>query len=203
MRPKYNELLYAASRVAPEPMSEKNRPGSGLVKKFYVLSERTALPLQTPQQEMHLFVIGSVHQAATLFVWFPAHGASAVCQSIKTKTAKHCEEHPMWFEEQAQPSSRSAAKKPTLRAAAVQSRSLRFQKHSCGNKKDTVDIPTLVGTVRIDWLQFPVQLTMYWRACPSSKKASAEGSLSRRLPQHGMVLVLRKFRSQLSCREQV
>ena len=63
----------------------------------------------------------------------------------------------MWFEEQPQESRRSAGTEATLRAAAVQSQSLRFQKSSFG------------------------QLTMFWRACPFSKKASAEGSLSRRL----------------------
>ena len=111
VRPKYNELLYAASRVAPEPKSAKNRPGSGLVKILCAKRKNgIAPPNATAGNASVRDWIGASCQAATLFVWFPAHGAPAVCQSIKAKTAKHCEEHPMWFEEQAQPSSRSATK---------------------------------------------------------------------------------------------
>ena len=67
-------------------------------------------------------------------------------------------------------------------------------------RDDTVDVPVLVGTARVDWLQIPVDDVL--EGLSTLKEGICRGVL-RKLLQHGMVLVHKKFRSQWSCREQV
>ena len=84
-----------------------------------------------------------------LHVWFPAHWAPLVFQAIQQKGEQHRKEKPKWFDAPARAT--DSAKMVRERAEALQSRQL--QK---GQMDSRGDIPTLMGKLKVDWIDLPV-----------------------------------------------
>ena len=100
--------------------------------------------LQAPISEW----IGAECPVDYLNVWFPAHWAPLVFQANEDYRAKN----PMWFDAPAQAT--ETIKLVRERAEALQSRELHFQ---AGKMDPEGDIPTLIGRLKVDWIDFPAE----------------------------------------------
>ena len=152
VRPVFQELLHAASRFNLSQEAEFKPLISNLVKVASHLKVRYQTtthinPLSAPISEW----IGAECPIHFLNVWFPAHWAPLVFQAIQQKGEQHRKDYPMWFDAPAQDT--DSAKLRRERAEAIQSRKLHFQK---GKIASQGDIPTLMGKLKVDWIDLPV-----------------------------------------------
>ena len=126
-------------------------------------------------------------------MWFPAHWAPLVFQAIQQKGEPHREENPMWFDAPARDT--DSAKMVRERAEALQSRELHFQKGQMDSKGD---IPTLMGKLKVDWIDLPVDdITKQFGTL---KEVFFAEFFDRRLLLPGLGVEQKKPKSPLSCR---
>ena len=152
VRPVYEELLHAASRFNLSPEAELKRPTSNLVK---IASHVKAKPCDMMNQgDQHTTMtdwLGADCPVDYLNVWFPAHWSPIVLRVLHGREVKYRSEHMLWLDAPALAS--DTARLTTQRKDAVRSRELHFHLGAMDEEKN---LPTLIGKLKIDWLDFPV-----------------------------------------------
>ena len=147
----YEELLYAASRFNRSSGAELKRPTSNLVK----IASR---PKDKPSDMMNA---GAQHTTMTewigadcpvdyLNVWFPAHWAPIVLRELHSREGAYRKTHKLWFDD---PQDSDPPRVIDQRKDALRSRELHFHVGAMDGNKN---LPTLIGKLKIDWLDFPV-----------------------------------------------
>ena len=86
-----------------------------------------------------------------LNVWFPAHWSPIVFRELHEREVKYRREHTLWFDAPALAS--DTARLTNQRKDAVRSRDMHFH---LGAMDQENELPTLIGKLKIDWLDFPV-----------------------------------------------
>ena len=152
VRPVYEELLHAASRFNLSPDAELKRPTSNLVK---IVSHAKTKPCDMMNQgDQHTTMtdwLGADCLVDYLNVWFPAHWSPIVLRELHGREVKYRSEHMLWFDAPALAS--DTARLIAQRKDAVRSRELHFHLGAMDEEKN---LPTLIGKLKIDWLDFPV-----------------------------------------------
>ena len=153
VRPVYQGLLHAASRFNTTPSAELKRPVSRLVEiLIHQKGKGKEIPSPTATNAIICDWIGAACPVDFLNVWFPAHWAPTVLETIKQREAQQRVENAMCFDEPNQ--AHDSAKLRAERAEDLQSRVMRYQNLAVGKNGK---IPTLICSARIDWFQFPVE----------------------------------------------
>ena len=152
VRPVYEELLHAASRFNLSPTAELKRPTSNLVKiASHVKSKPGDAIIQGDQHTTMTDWLGADCPVDFLNVWFPAHWSPIVLRELHEREVKYRGKHMLWFDDPAMAS--DTAKLTAQRRDAVKSRELHFHLGAMDEEKN---LPTLIGKLKIDWLDFPV-----------------------------------------------
>ena len=152
VRPVYEELLHAASRFNLSPDAELKRPTSNLVKiASHVKSKPGDAMNQGDQHTTMTDWLGADCPVDFLNVWFPAHWSPIVLRELHGREVKYRSEHVLWFDAPAMAS--DTARLISQRRDAVRSRELHFHLGAMDEEKN---LPTLIGKLKIDWLDFPV-----------------------------------------------
>ena len=152
VRPVYEELLHAASRFNLSPEAELKRPTSNLVKIASHVKEKPCdLINQSDQHTTMTDWLGADCPVDFLNVWFPAHWSPIVFPELHEREVKYRSEHMLWFDAPALAS--DTARLTNQRNDAVRSRELHFHLGAMDREKK---LPTLIGKLKIDWLDFPV-----------------------------------------------
>ena len=152
VRPVYEELLHAASRFNLSPAAELKRPTSNLVKiASHVKSKPGDAMIQGDQHTTMTDWLGADCPVDFLNVWFPAHWSPMVLRELHEREVKYRGKHRLWFDDPAMAS--DTAKLTAQRRDAVKSRELHFHLGAMDEEKN---LPTLIGKLKIDWLDFPV-----------------------------------------------
>ena len=152
VRPVYEELLHAASRFNLSPTAELKRPTSNLVKiASHVKSKPGDAIIQGDQHTTMTDWLGADCPVDFLNVWFPAHWSPIVLRELYEREVKYRDEHKLWFDDPARASDTSRL--ISRRRDAVKSRELHFHLGAMDAGKN---LPTLIGKLKIDWLDFPV-----------------------------------------------
>ena len=86
-----------------------------------------------------------------LNVWFPAHWSPIVFRELQEREVKYRQEHMLWFDALALAS--DTTKLINGRTDAVRSRKMHFH---LGSMDQEGQLPTLIGKVKIDWIDFPL-----------------------------------------------
>ena len=152
VRPVYEELLHAASRFNLSPAAEHKRPTSNLVKIASHVKEKPRDPRN--QSDHHTTMtdwLGADCPVDYLNVWFPAHWSPIVFRELQDREVKYRQEHMLWFDAPA-----LASDTPKLineRTDAVRSRNMHFH---LGSMDQEGHLPTLIGKLKIDWIDFPL-----------------------------------------------
>ena len=145
VRPVYEELLHAASRF-------NKRPTSNLVKiASHVKSKPGDAIIQGDQHTTMTDWLGADCPVDFLNVWFPAHWSPIVLRELHEREVKYRDKHRLWFDDPAMAS--DTPKLTAQRKDAVKSRELHFHLGAMDAEKN---LPTLIGKLKIDWLDFPV-----------------------------------------------
>ncbi len=150
VRPVYEKLLHAASRFNLSP--QYKRPTSNLVKIASHVKEKPRDPRN--HHELHTAMtdwLGADCPVDFLNVWFPAHWAPLVFKELQDRETKYRKEHRLWFDVPAQPSDTKKLIKE--RTDALRSREMHFQR---GFMDTEGDLPTLIGKLKVDWVDFPL-----------------------------------------------
>ena len=152
VRPVYEELLHAASRFNLSPTAELKRPTSNLVKiASHVKSKPGDATIQGDQHTTMTDWLGADCPVDFLNVWFPAHWSPIVLRELHEREVKYRGKHRLWFDDPAMAS--DTARLTAQRKDAVKSRELHFHLGAMDEEKN---LPTLIGKLKIDWLDFPV-----------------------------------------------
>ena len=152
VRPVYEELLHAASRFNLSPTAELKRPTSNLVKiASHVKSKPGDAIIQGDQHTTMTDWLGADCPVDFLNVWFPAHWSPIVLRELHEREVKYRGKHRLWFDDPAMAS--DTARLTAQRKDAVKSRELHFHLGAMDEEKN---LPTLIGKLKIDWLDFPV-----------------------------------------------
>ena len=152
VRPVHEELLHAASRFNLSPDAELKRPTSNLVKiASHVKSKPGDAMNQGDQHTTMTDWLGADCPVNFLNVWFPAHWSPIVLRELHGREVKYRSEHMLWFDAPAMAS--DTARLIAQRRDAVKSRELHFHLGAMDEEKN---LPTLIGKLKIDWLDFPV-----------------------------------------------
>ena len=152
VRPVYEELLHAASQFNLSPTAELKRPTSNLVKiASHVKSKPGDAIIQGDQHTTMTDWLGADCLVDFLNVWFPAHWSPIVSRELHEREVKYRGKHRLWFDDPAMAS--DTPKLTTQRKDAVKSRELHFHLGAMDEEKN---LPTLIGKLKIDWLDFPV-----------------------------------------------
>ena len=85
-----------------------------------------------------------------LNVWFPAHWAPIVLRELHRREDAYGKAHNLWLDD---PHDSDPLRVIEQRKDALRSRELQFQ---VGAMDDHKNLPTLIGKLKIDWLNFPV-----------------------------------------------
>ena len=150
--PVYEELLHAASRFNLSPTAELKRPTSNLVKiASHVKSKPGDAMIQGDQHTTMTDWLGADCPVDFLNVWFPAHWSPIVLRELHEREVKYRGKHRLWFDDPAMAS--DTARLTAQRRDAVKSRELHFHLGAMDEEKN---LPTLIGKLKIDWLDFPV-----------------------------------------------
>ena len=86
-----------------------------------------------------------------LNVWFPAHWSPIVLRELHAREVTYRKKHNLWFDAPARTS--DTDRLISQRSEAVKSRELHFHLGAMDAEKN---LPTLIGKLKIDWLDFPV-----------------------------------------------
>ncbi len=86
----------------------------------------------------------------SLNVWFPAHWALIVLRELNNKNATYRKTHNLWFDD---PQASDTPQVIDQRKDALRSRELHY---SIGAMGGNGNLPTLMGRLKINWLDFPV-----------------------------------------------
>ena len=152
VRPVYEELLHAASRFNLSPTAELKRPTSNLVKiASHVKSKPGDAIIQGDQHTTMTDWLGADCPVDFLNVWFPAHWSPIVLRELHEREVKYRDKHRLWFDDPAMAS--DTPKLTAQRKDALKSRELHFHLGAMDVEKN---LPTLIGKLKIDWLDFPV-----------------------------------------------
>ena len=152
VRPVYEELLHAASWFNLSPTAELKRPTSNLVKiASHVKSKLGDAKIQGDQRTTMTDWLGADCPVDFLNVWFPAHWSPIVLRELHEREVKYRGKHRLWFDDPAMAS--DTARLTAQRKDAVKSRELHFHLGAMDEEKN---LPTLIGKLKIDWLDFPV-----------------------------------------------
>ena len=152
VRPVYEELLHAASRFNLSPDAELKRPTSNLVKiASHVKSKPGDMMNQGDQHTTMTDWLGADCPVDFLNVWFPAHWSPIVLRELHGREVKYRSEHMLWFDAPALAS--DTARLIAQRRDAIRSRELHFHLGAMDEEKN---LPTLIGKLKIAWLDFPV-----------------------------------------------
>ena len=84
-------------------------------------------------------------------VWFPAHWSPIVLRELLAREVTYRKKHNLWFDAPAGAS--DTDRLISQRSEAVKSRELHFHLGAMDAEKN---LPTLIGKLKIDWLDFPV-----------------------------------------------
>ena len=114
---------------------------------------RTArdLPKQLGAKKTMTDWLGADCPVDYLNVWFPAHWSPIVLRELHGREVKYRSEHMLWFDVPAQAS--DPVRLVTQRKDALRSRELHFH---LGAMDEDKNLPTLIGKLKIDWLDFAV-----------------------------------------------
>ena len=152
IRPVYEELLHAASRFNLSSGAELKRPTSNLVKIASHSKDKPCDMMNSGNQHTTMTDwLGADCPVDYLNVWFPAHWSPIVLRELHGREVKYRSEHMLWFDVPAQ-----ASDPPRLtnqRKDALRSRELHFH---LGAMDGDRNLPTLIGKLKIDWPDFPV-----------------------------------------------
>ena len=85
-----------------------------------------------------------------LNVWFPAHWAPIVLRELRNREGAYRRTHKLWFDD---PQDSDPPRVIDQRKDALRSRELHFHIGAMDGNKN---LPTLIGKLKIDWLDFPV-----------------------------------------------
>ena len=85
-----------------------------------------------------------------LNVWFPAHWAPIVLRELRSREGAYRRTHKLWFDD---PQDSDPPRVIDQRKDALRSRELHFHIGAMDGNKN---LPTLIGKLKIDWLDFPV-----------------------------------------------
>ena len=145
-------ILHAASRFNLSPTAELKRPTSNLVKiASHVKSKPGDAIIQGDQHTTMTDWLGADCPVDFLNVWFPAHWSPIVLRELHEREVKYRGKHRLWFDDPAMAS--DTPKLTAQRRDAVKSRELHFHLGAMDEEKN---LPTLIGKLKIDWLDFPV-----------------------------------------------
>ena len=145
-------MLHAASRFNLSPDAELKRPTSNLVKiASHVKSKPGDNMNQGDQHTTMTDWLGADCPVDFLNVWFPAHWSPIVLRELHGREVKYRSEHMLWFDAPALAS--DTARLIAQRRDAIRSRELHFHFGAMDEEKN---LPTLIGKLKIDWLDFPV-----------------------------------------------
>ena len=151
IRPVYEELLYAASRFNRSSGAEHKRPTSNLVKIASHSKDKPSDMMNAGAQHTTMTEwIGADCPVDYLNVWFPAHWAPIVLRELHRREDTYRKAHNLWFDD---PQDSDPPRVIEQRKDALRSRELQFQ---VGAMDDHKNLPTLIGKLKIDWLNFPV-----------------------------------------------
>ncbi len=99
VRPVYEELLHAASRINLSPAAEFKRPKSNLVK--IASHPKSKSQDSTNLHPLHANItdwIGADCLVDFLNVWFPAHWAPLVFKELQQRQQQYRRDHALWFD---------------------------------------------------------------------------------------------------------
>ena len=141
IRPVYEELLYA----------ELKRPTSNLVKIASHSKDKPSDMMNAGAQRTTMTEwIGADCPVDYLNVWFPAHWAPIVLRELHSREGAYRRTHKLWFDD---PQDSDPPRVIDQRKDALRSRELHFHIGAMDGNKN---LPTLIGKLKIDWLDFPV-----------------------------------------------
>ena len=152
VRPVYEELPHAASRFNLSPEAEHKRPTSNLVKIASHVKEKPRDPRN--QSDHHTTMTDWLDADCPvdyLNVWFPAHWSPIVFRELQDREVKYRQEHMLWFDAPARAS--DTPKLINERTDAVRNRNMHFY---LGSMDQEGHLPTLIGKLKIDWIDFPL-----------------------------------------------
>ena len=151
IRPVYEELLYAASRFNRSSGAEHKRPTSNLVKIASFSKDKSSDMMNAGIHHTTMTEwIGADCPVDFLNVWFPAHWAPIVLRELHRREDAYRKAHNLWFDD---PHVSDPPRVKEQRKDALRSRELQFQIGAMDNRKN---LPTFIGKLKIDWLNFPV-----------------------------------------------
>ena len=152
IRPVYEELLHAASRFNLSSGAELKRPTSNLVKIASHFKDKPCDMMNSGDQHTTMTDwLGADCPVDFLNVWFPAHWSPIVLRELHGREVAYRNEHMLWFDAPAQASEQERV--ANQRRDALRSRELHFHLGAMDGDKN---LPTLIGKLKIDWLDFPV-----------------------------------------------
>ena len=152
IRPVYEELLHAASRFNLSSGAELKRPTSNLVKIASHFKDKPSDMMNSGDQHTTMTDWpGADCPVDYLNVWFPAHWSPIVLRELHGREVACRNEHMFWFDAPAQASDQERV--ANQRKDALRSRELHFH---LGAMDGDNNLPTLIGKLKIDWLDFPV-----------------------------------------------
>ena len=152
IRPVCEELLHAASRFNLSSGAELKRPTSNLVKiASHFLDKPCDMMNSGDQHTTMTDWLGADCPVDYLNVWFPAHWSPIVLRELHGREVAYRNEHMLWFDAPAQTSEQKRV--ANQRRDALRSRELHFH---LGAMDGDNNLPTLIGKLKIDWLDFPV-----------------------------------------------
>ena len=151
IRPVYEELLYAASRFNRSSGAEHKRPTSNLVKIASFSKDKTSDMMNAGTHHTTMTEwIGADCPVDFLNAWFPAHWAPIVLRELHRREEAYRKAHKLWFDN---PHASDLPRVKDQRKDALRSRELHYQIGALDNRKN---LPTFMGKLKIDWLDFPV-----------------------------------------------
>ena len=151
IRPVYEELLYAASRFNRSSGAEHKRPTSNLVKIASFSKDKSSDMMNAGIHHTTMTEwIGADCPVDFLNVWFPAHWAPIVLRELHRREDAYRKARNLWFDD---PHVSDPPRVKEQRKDALRSRELQFQIGAMDNRKN---LPTFIGKLKIDWLNFPV-----------------------------------------------
>ena len=152
IRPVYEELLHAASRFNLSSGAELKRPTSNLVKIGSHTKDKPCDMMNAGDQRATMTDwLGADCPVDYLNVLFPAHWSPIVLRELHGREVAYRSEHRLWFDVPAQASDPDRI--TNQRKDALRSRELHFHLGAMDGDKN---LPTLIGKLKIDWLDFPV-----------------------------------------------
>ena len=151
IRPVYEELLYGASRFNRSSGAERKRPTSNLVKIASFSKDKSSDMMNAGIHHTTMTEwIGADCPVDFLNVWFPAHWVPIVLRELHRREDAYRKAHNLWFDD---PHVSDPPRVKEQRKDALRSRKLQFQIGAMDNRKN---LPTFIGKLKIDWLNFPV-----------------------------------------------